>query len=177
MLHQCCISFHLTFVQCVCLKRSSSALVVSWCTFEPHLHCFLILVLVSRCQTGSNQIKFNSFFLDLTFQVSNWFKNRRQRDRTPGSRRWVQLEKMKITIPVTMTMPRRMGKHSVEKTRVSSELVSVSPPPPPPPPPPPTIPPPLRSALSQHDRQIIAVPTSRRPQILIIFQNKLPTLG
>ena len=143
------------------------------CTFEPHLHCFLILVLVSRCQTGSNQIKFNSFFLDLTFQVSNWFKNRRQRDRTPGSRRWVQLEKMKITIPVTMTMPRRMGKHSVEKTRVSSKLVSVSPPPPPPP----TIPPPLRSALSEHDRQIIAVPTSRRPQILIIFQNKLPTLG
>ena len=134
-------------------------------TFEPHLHCFLILVLVSRCQVGSNKIKFNQYLLNLTFQVSNWFKNRRQRDRTPGSRRWV-LEKMKITIPVTMTMPRRMGKHSVEKTRVSSKLVSVSPPPP-------TIPPPLRSALSEHDRQIIAVPTSRRPQILIIFQNKL----
>ena len=37
-------------------------------------------------------------------------------------------------IPVTMTMPQRMRKHSVEKTRVSPKLVSVSPPPPPPPP-------------------------------------------
>ena len=62
------------------------------------------------------------------------------------------LKAMKMMIPVRMMILARMRKlHSVEKTRVSLKLVSVSPPPPP-----------LRSALSQHDRQIIAVPTSRR---------------
>ena len=97
-------------------------------------HWFLSLV-VSRCRTGSRTDD------NGTEHPGEEGKRLKRWPNNISRSRWVWM---------IMMMPQRMRKHSVEKTRVSSKLVSVSPPPP------------LRSALSQHDRQIIAVPTSRR---------------
>ena len=131
-LHQKRVDFFCKFIRLASLEVLGVFTRKTWCKIDTD---FWVL-LISRCRTGSRTDDNGTEHPGVEGKRLKRWPNNISRSR------WVWM---------IMMMPQRMRKHSVEKTRVSSKLVSVSPPPP------------LRSALSQHDQQIIAVPTSRRP--------------